>query len=75
MSLTSYRAAPPRVNVLAFERRPCLPQRIWARKRPTAKGGTYSRFEEDVKRDLGGLLRTWEARHASALIWGFSLRL
>lgn len=36
MSLTSYRAAPPRVNSFAA---------------PQSKGaGTYSRFEDDVKR-------------------------
>src|SRR5680860_1317493 len=72
MSLTSYRAAPPRVNFgppsdgLAFRSGFGLES---ARPR---KGGTYSRFEEDVKRDLGAF-RDLKARRASAPYMGILL--
>jgi hypothetical protein len=51
MSLTSYRAAPPRVNSWPF--RTALASRGTGPPsgRPR-KGGTYNRFEEDVKREI-----------------------
>ena len=53
MSLTSYRAAPPRVNSLALfgglDR--SASRTFWLE--PSAKGGNLYRFEEEVKRDIG----------------------
>jgi hypothetical protein len=72
MSLTSYRAAPPRANSMGHEWPNPSSSAVLLRTRRAAKGGgTYSRFEEEVKRDIRGS----RAPCALAPIWGFPLSL
>ena len=79
MSLTSYRAAPPRVNFC----RPssdglCLTRRMASKKEPPRKGGTYNRFGEDVKHGIGaktGLPRAKDGPPRICLYMGIFLRI